>query len=236
VVEYRWHEESENGEETVFGHAIIIKNMDDIGDGWYSLRIYDPNLGDTYETIYLSEDGVKYKTHTLSSFSYFPKQAIDELDFIDLDGTYNTAINIETNSIESQDLTYNEVGEDYLAQKALIIVPAVDFTLKNAEGEYLHYSAEIIEGTMDVYQCKPIANGPHVAADLMLVVDESGSFTYTPTNTKGQSFFVTSDSLLASITGTNMEAIYVDENKINVYEKGIKETSTYGMNQNTHFD
>lgn len=236
VVEYRWHKENDNGEETVFGHAIIIKNMDDIGDGWYSLRIYDPNCGDTYDTIYVNENGVEFRNHTLSSFSYYPKQAINELDFIDLDGTYNTAINIETNSIESQDLTYNEVGEDYLAQKALIIVPAVDFTLTNAEGEYLHYSAEIIEGTMDVYHCKPIANGPHIAADLMLVVDESESFTYTPTNTEGQSFFVTSDSLYASITGTNMEAIYVDENKIDVYEKGIKEMSTYSMNQNVHFD
>lgn len=225
LMDYRWHEQSETGETTVFGHSILITEMYEIGGGWYLICMYDPNYGYTEDWLNITEDGFRFRDHTLSSFGYYRNYALDELDFIDIDGAYNMDIDSEENNIEDEVLESRSIGVDYLAEKTLIIVPAVDFELTNNEGERLFYSAEHIEGTMEVFYSKIISNGPNVAADMMLIVDESESFTYVPPSIETQSFFVTSDLLHASVIGENIDLVYVDQSKAYIRDKHVEEDS-----------
>ena len=224
LMDIRWREE-DDGEVKVYGHSLIITEMYDIGDDWYLVCLYDPNIGYTEDWIRITEDAVIFKNHTLSSFGYYRNYALDELDFIDIDNVYNTEIDVESNGVESEVQMGESAGIDYLAEKTLIIVPAVDFTLRNNEGEYLHYSAEQIEGTMEVFYSKIISNGPNVAADLMLVVGNSESFDYTPPNTERQSIFIISDLLNASVVGENFASIHIDESGVEISEKDVEVSS-----------
>ena len=221
IVEYRWEGNEIDGEIPIFGHAIIVKTMTAV-DGGYELEIYDPSRTTDEDDVDIIEDDIKFCGKILTSFGYYSHSALNTLEYLDIDGTYNEGVAGTAEMVDNQVLESNVKGEDYLEGNALIIVPAVDFTITNAEGEYMYYRAESTSGTMDIYSCKTVANGPLNIANLVLVVDESTSFVYTAPNLDEQFLFITSDLFCSSVEGKNFDTIYVNGNSVDIHGNSIE--------------
>lgn len=212
LVDYFWKEGGGTS-----GHAVVVTEVTEEGNGDYTLSMYDPrNKGLITAKATVNGESVTFHGEELSTIGYYTEDALITLEYLDIDGIYNAAGVIGTSITNS---VYEQTEDDYLQGKALLTLPASDFELNNADGEMLAYVDGELHGTMTVYSSKLIASASDSVADLVIVVDDSTSFSCEFSNPLSQFISISAGDYCVSLSGNGVTDAYIDRDSIDL--KGI---------------
>lgn len=219
LVSYFWQEA--NGST---GHTIVVTKIKKVNDGEYSIDLYDPRKpGKDENSIYIDGEDVIFCDEVVTTLGFYNTSALNTLDYLDIDGTYNNGAVVGTSTSDSG----HSVSEDFLNGKAYIRIPAVDFELRNAKCETMVYSNGVVSGNLIPDFIHPIAYGEDSLADLVIIVDESLLFECTFCDSTGEEFFVSSSLFGANISGSGISKVLVRENNIEIDGHDIEAALTF---------
>lgn len=221
LVDFFW-KESGNTQ----GHSIVVTDIDKLNDRYYMMEFYDPGeMGLMRKSVVINGDAVTFDGKELSTLGYYLPTTLDTLDYLDIDGAYNAQGVVGMSTPIS--VSFEQTGNNYLQGRALLVLPATDFELVNAEGKVLTNVDGKLSGSMSVYSSKLLTSGLESSAELQIVVNDSGAFSCVFFDTEDRFVSISASDYCASVSGGGITTLSVDSHSMSIEGVNMDTSLTY---------